>query len=183
MHGLNTALLDSEFDIIVQSYRLRHFYIGENEETVRNESGKHLFKRKEHFWTIFPALIYFTFIIVLYLNILTNPLWSMDTGKVRFLLTNYILCILSLPHGLYTDAAVLYFKLRSQQGLLSICGWTITLPLRWLDHNHGRVLSGGGVNAQWGKAFLGDVEHFGVPQDDKVCMGLARWGKTKHHLG
>lgn len=42
----------------------------------------------------------------------------------------------------------------------------------------GRVLRGG-VNAQWVKAFLGDVEHFDVLRDNKVCMGLVRWGKTK----
>ncbi len=37
----------------------------------------------------------------------------------------------------------------------------------------------GGVNAQWVTALLGDMEHFVVLRDDKVCMGLVRRGKTK----
>lgn len=48
----------------------------------------------------------------------------------------------------------------------------------------GRVLRGG-VNAQWVKAFLGDVEHFVVLRDNKVCMGSVRWGTksiTSHGL-
>lgn len=37
----------------------------------------------------------------------------------------------------------------------------------------------GGVNAQWVTALLGDMEHFVVLRDNKVCVGLVRWGKTK----
>lgn len=41
----------------------------------------------------------------------------------------------------------------------------------------GRVLRGG-FNAQWVKALLGDMEHFDVLRDNKVCVDLVRWGKT-----
>lgn len=45
----------------------------------------------------------------------------------------------------------------------------------------GRVLRGG-VNAQWVKALLGDMEHFVVLRDSKVFMGSARWGTAKAAL-
>lgn len=66
--------------------------------------------------------------------------------------------------------------------VLSVCGWTITSrhtdDLIIITSSLGRVLRGG-VNAQWVKAFLGDMEHFGILRDGRVCMGSVRWGKTK----
>lgn len=41
----------------------------------------------------------------------------------------------------------------------------------------GRLLRGG-VNAQRVKALLGDMEHFVVSGDMKVCMAWLRWGKS-----
>lgn len=43
----------------------------------------------------------------------------------------------------------------------------------------GRVLRGGD-NAQWDKSLLGDVEHFGVHRDNKVCV-CVMGGEQKHH--
>ena len=59
---------------------------------------------------------------------------------------------------------------------LSICGWA-SIILIIITSSLGRVLRGG-VNAQRVKALLGDVEHFGVHRDNRVCTGSVRWGKT-----
>lgn len=45
----------------------------------------------------------------------------------------------------------------------------------------GRVLRGA-VNAQRVKALLGDMEHFVVSEDVKVCLVWLQWGKSTTSL-
>lgn len=110
-------------------------------------------------------------------------IWSMLATQYFFffffekwhdLIINFAICFA-------INFAGLHFHVQNQQGLTScVCRWTVASARRWFDHYHQVESSEEQVNAQWVKAFLRNVEHFGVHRDESECSDSFRlWGEAE----
>lgn len=83
-----------------------------------------------------------------------------------------------MNHSLFSEIWSIWFSCTKSAGTC-VCRWTVASAHRWFDHYHQAESSEEQVNAQWVKAFLRNMEHFGVHRDESECSdSLQLWGEA-----